>query len=169
MPTHYQGNRRERAALNAYINLVRATETILSNIARDLAARGLTMGQLGVLEALCHLGPMCQKELSEKLLRTGGNVTFVIDRLQRRGWVRRETVESDRRKVLIRLTPGGKQLIERIFPLHLKAILNEFARLDLGEQQTLRRLCRNLGQGSQGKNRAAEFPEIRNATRGAKP
>jgi len=160
MPTHYKGNPRERTALNAYINLVRASETILSRVAADLGARGLTIGQFGALEVLFHLGPMCQKELSEKLLRTGGNVTFVIDRLQRRGWVQREPVESDRRKLLIRLTAGGKQLLERIFPLHVRAIVNEFGRLDLREQQTLRRLCRKLGRSGLGKERGQAFKKL---------
>jgi MarR family 2-MHQ and catechol resistance regulon transcriptional repressor len=157
MPTHYQGNKKDGAALNAYINLVRAAETVLSRLGTDLAARGLTLGQFGVLEALLHLGPLCQTELSAKLLRTGGNVTFVIDKLERRGWVRRERVANDRRKILVRLRPSGKQLIEQAFPQHLKAIVKEFGRLELGEQQTLRQLCRKLGRGDSRKIAAEEF------------
>jgi MarR family 2-MHQ and catechol resistance regulon transcriptional repressor len=169
MPTHYQGNKRDTAALNAYINLVRAAETILGNIGTDLGTRGLTLGQFGVLEALLHLGPMCQKKLSEKLLRTGGNVTFVIDKLERRGWVRRERVESDRRKILLRLTPSGKQLIKQTFPQHVKTVTKEFGRLELTEQETLRKLCRKLGRGGSGKLPQKNSKELANGERGEEP
>ena len=46
MPTRYKGNKRDTAALNAYINLVRAGDTVLGRMAADLAERGLTLGNL---------------------------------------------------------------------------------------------------------------------------
>lgn len=149
MPTQYQGNKRDTAALNAYINLVRASETILGRFAADFEAKGLTLGQFGVLEVLLHLGPMCQKDLGQKLLRTGGNVTLVIDNLERHGWVRRERLEDDGRKIRIQLTESGRRLIERVFPMHVKGVVKEFGRLTLEEQEELRRLCRKLGRGDE--------------------
>jgi MarR family 2-MHQ and catechol resistance regulon transcriptional repressor len=163
MPTHYQGSKRDRTALNAYINLVRASETVLNRMGADLAEKGLTLGQFGVLEALLHLGPMCQRELSEKLLRSGGDVTYVINNLERNGWVRRERVEQDQRRILIRLTPGGRNLIERTFPPHVKAVRREFGRLSLTEQERLRQLCRKLGRGG-----SAETDSEKNSQRLAK-
>src|ERR1700722_3480306 len=150
MPTHYKGNKRDTAALNAYINLVRAGDTVLGRMAADLAERDLTLGQFGVLEALLHLGPLCQHELSEKLLRTGGNVTYVINHLEKRGWVRRERVKGDRRKLLVRLTAAGKKVVKDALPGHVQAIVGEFSRLKFDEQEMLRRLCRGLGGGGGG-------------------
>jgi MarR family 2-MHQ and catechol resistance regulon transcriptional repressor len=147
MPSHHKGNERDTRVLSAYINLIRASDTILKRLGADLAAQGLTLGQFGALEALLHLGPMCQKELGGKLLRSGGNVTLVIDNLERHGWVRRERLKNDRRKFLIRLTTRGRELIERVFPEHVKAIVKEFSRLKPAEQKTMRRLCRKLGIG----------------------
>ena len=147
MPTHFQGTKRETTALNAYINLVRASETILDRMAADVERQGLTLGQFAVMEALLHLGPMCQSELGEKLLRSGGNVTLVIDNLERQRWVKRERIEGDRRKLLVRLTPEGRRLIEKVFAVHVKAVVKEFGRLTPVEQEDLRRLCRKLGRG----------------------
>jgi MarR family transcriptional regulator, 2-MHQ and catechol-resistance regulon repressor len=147
VPTHYNGNKRDTRALNAYVNLARASETIFAECSTALVARGLTLGQFGVLEALLHVGPMCQKELGGKLLRSGGNVTFVIDNLERHGWVRRERLENDRRKFLIQLTTSGRHLVRRVFPLHVKEIVKKFSQLSPAEQETLRRLCRKLGRG----------------------
>jgi MarR family 2-MHQ and catechol resistance regulon transcriptional repressor len=148
MPTHYQGNKTDRAALNAYINLIRASETILSRLSAKLEASGLTLGQFGVLEALLHLGPMSQRELGEKLLRSGGNVTLVVDNLERHGWVHRARQQRDRRKMSVQLTASGRRVIKRALPLHVRGIVQEFSSLDAKQQQTLRQLCRKLGRGS---------------------
>src|SRR5580700_3294572 len=121
MPTHFEGCEAIVRALNAYINLVRASDSVLSKIAVHLESEGVTMGQFAVLEALLHLGPMCQHTLAEKLLRSGGNVTLVIDNLEKHGWVRRERQKDDRRRVKIYLTPRGQRLIARVFPEHAEA------------------------------------------------
>ena len=88
MPSHYQGTESELRALNAYINLTRAVNTLDSALANELQAQGLTVSQFGTLEALYHLGPLCQHEIGDKLLKSGGNITMVIDNLEKRGWVK---------------------------------------------------------------------------------
>lgn len=113
----------------------------------QLEEQGLTVGQFGVLEALLHLGPMCQRTLGEKLLRSGGNITLVIDNLQKHGLVRRERQTQDRRTIVIHLTPKGLGLIKRVFAVHAKMILKEMSPLEPNEQEELRRLCRKLGTG----------------------
>jgi MarR family transcriptional regulator, 2-MHQ and catechol-resistance regulon repressor len=145
MPTHYQGNKETVRALNAFINLERASDTVIGRLTPPLGAQGLTLGQLGVLEALLHLGPLCQHELAKKLLRSGGNITLVVDNLEKHGWVRRVRQQNDRRMIQIQLTPAGRRLISRVFPAHARAIAAEMSRLSAGEQEMLRRLCRKLG------------------------
>lgn len=145
MPTHYKGRERTVRALNAYINLARASDSVFGRMAAQLESQGLTPGQFGVLEALVHLGPMCQHTLAEKLLRSGGNITLVVDNLEKHGWVRRERQEADRRQILIHLTARGRRLISRVFPLHAKAIEQEMSSLETAEQEALRRICRKLG------------------------
>jgi MarR family transcriptional regulator, 2-MHQ and catechol-resistance regulon repressor len=149
MPTHFEGCEGIVRALNAYINLVRATDSVLSKIATHLESEGVTMGQFAVLEALLHLGPMCQHTLAEKLLRSGGNMTLVVDNLQKRGWVKRERQEKDRRVVEIHLTPKGRRLITRIFPEHAKVIARVMSELTPAEQEDLRRIARKLGRGAE--------------------
>jgi MarR family 2-MHQ and catechol resistance regulon transcriptional repressor len=145
MPTHFQGRKETVRALNAYVNLIRASDTVAAHMAVQIEQSGLTMGQFGVLEALLHLGPMCQHTLAKKLLRSGGNVTLVIDNLEKHGWVRRERQQNDRRLVKVYLTPKGQRLIARVFPEHAEAITREMSLLAAEEQETLRRICRKLG------------------------
>jgi MarR family transcriptional regulator, 2-MHQ and catechol-resistance regulon repressor len=145
MPTHYQGSENEIRALNALINLERASDSLMAQLSTRLEGLGLTAAQFGVLEAVYHLGPMCQRELGRKLLRSGGNVTVVVDNLEKRAWVRRERQAEDRRLVRIHLTERGRALIERVFPQHVEAVVKELGVLAPAEQEELRRLCRKLG------------------------
>lgn len=151
MGTRYKGEPEQVRALDAYIKLTRASESLAASLARGLARQGLTTGQLGILEALLHLGPMCQLDLGRKLLRSGGNVTTVIDNLERRELVRRERSVKDRRFVLINLTPAGRRLIEKVFPQHARAISDGMAALNAAEQADLGRLCRKLGRAVAGR------------------
>jgi len=148
MPTHYKGSKDVIRALNAYINLARASDSILASLSVHSEAHDLTLGQFGILESLLHLGPMCQVELGKKLLRSGGNITTVLDNLEHRNLVRRERQKDDRRKILIRLTAAGRRLITAYFPSHADEIAKEMSRLSPKEQEHLRSLCRKLGRGS---------------------
>ncbi|MFY9530310.1 MAG: MarR family transcriptional regulator [Candidatus Acidiferrales bacterium] len=149
MSTHYQGRPEEVRALNAYILLMRARDTIAARATAQLESFGVTLGQFGVLEALLHLGPLFQRELGQKLLNSRGNITLVVDNLEKKGWVRRERQTDDRRMVRVSLTARGRGFVQRIFPEHVAFVVSEFSRLNAGEQEDLRRLCRTLGKGGQ--------------------
>ena len=148
MPTHHQGNSEEKLALNAYISLMRCSETVGSDTSRHLVEEKLSIGQFGTLEALYHLGPLCQKEIGAKLLKTGGNITTVVDNLEKRGLVERRKRPEDRRYYSVALTPDGEDLIARIMPHHVERITRRMAVLNTEEQKELRRLCRKLGLGA---------------------
>jgi len=110
MPTHYRGSTEERAALDAYIKLMRAAESVTARLEPLMRAADLTVGQFGALEALLHLGPLCQRDLGRKLLRSGGNTTVVVGNLARRGLVRRTRRSDDRRFITVTLTDKGRRL-----------------------------------------------------------
>ena len=146
MATRYLGTKDEVRALDTYIKLARAAESVSSRIHRHLADADLTVSQFGVLEALLHLGPLYQRELAEKLLRSGGNMTLVIDNLEKRELVKREREADDRRCIKVCLTEKGKQLINQVFPSHVAAVVNEMSILTPEQQEELGRLCRRLGK-----------------------
>jgi MarR family transcriptional regulator, 2-MHQ and catechol-resistance regulon repressor len=149
MPTHFKGCEEAERALSAYINLIRASDSIASKASAQVEQSGITLGQFAVLEALHHLGPMCQHTLAKKLLRSGGNITLVVDNLEKRGWVRRERQKDDRRMVQIHMTPKGARLIAKIFPEHAAAITKIMSELTKNEQEELRRIAGKLGHGAE--------------------
>ncbi len=149
MPTHYQGTPEEILALNAFIKLTRAADSLMARLAQRGTLCDLTPSQFGVLESLYHLGPMCQGEVSAKILRSTGNMTLVLDNLEKQGLVRRERDTDDRRKVNIVLTEAGRELTGHVLPHHIAAIVDEMSVLTAEEQAALGRICRKLGK--QGK------------------
>ena len=134
-------------ALNAFITLARASEAVAARLQRDLAGKRLTTSQFGVIEALLHLGPLCQGELAGKLLRSGASMTSVVEGLEKRGLVVRQRTEEDKRFVRVALTGKGRRLIQEIFPGHAETVTRLFSVLTEEEQEQLRRLCRKLGIG----------------------
>lgn len=145
MGTHYQGKKSDVNTLNAFIKLMRSVESMNNRLNRHLYEADLTTSQFGVLEVLHHLGPLNQRAIGDKLLKSGGNITMVIDNLEKSGYVKRERDPDDRRAVLIHLTDPGKSFIENFFPKHLEKIKEEFSVLTEDEKKELGRLCKKLG------------------------
>ncbi len=146
MGTHYDGSERERVALDAFIKLMRASGSVGLEMSNHLDGWDLTTSQFGVLEAVYHLGPMHQKEIGDKLLKSGGNITVVVNNLEDRGLVRRQRMESDRRYVEVHLTDEGCDLISQVMPDHVERIVERFDALTLDEQRRLGELLRKLGR-----------------------
>lgn len=146
MGTRYRGSQDEVRALNALINLTRAAEALSDSLQKEIVGHRLTGSQFGILEALFHLGPVCQGELAGKLLRSCGSMTSVVAGLERRGLVERRRDGADKRFVTVRLTRKGERLITGIFPEHAKTVARQFQVLTAPEQEELRRLCRKLGK-----------------------
>jgi len=132
-------------AVRAYVKLMRAGRSVLARIEPALAARGLTPTQLGVLEALLHKGAMTHRELGRKVLSSAGNVSDVVDKLERRDLVARVPDPADRRAVRVELTAKGRGLIEDLFPRHAADIARAMVGLSGEELRELGELLRRLG------------------------
>jgi len=144
MGTRHRGSIEEINALNAFIKLQRSAESVSSRI-HAILPEGLTITQFGVLEALLHMGPLCQSELAEKLLKSGGNLTLVVDNLEKAGYVLRERDATDRRFVVVRLTEKGQAFIGVLFPKVVTRVTREMNALSSTELADLGRLCKKVG------------------------
>ena len=137
----------QRLALGAYVKLMRAASCVTAKMHKHLAEWKLTLSQFGVLEALLHLGSMTQQDLGKKILKSSGNITMVIDNLEKRKLVFRETDPKDRRRTRINLTPKGDAVIREIFPEHAAISEQVFSVLNETECLQLGSLLKKLGRG----------------------
>lgn len=137
----------EELSLRLWIALARCYSTVAREVASRVSDYGLTTPQFGILEALYHLGPLSLGELADKLLVTGGNITYVMDRLEKDGLVERDRSGADRRVVMARLTPKAEALIREVFPGHARFIHELTADLTPEEKATARTLLKRWGMG----------------------
>ena len=132
-------------SLNSYTKLMRAAESVTSRVHRVLAEPKLTISQFGVLEALYHKGPLCQRDIAAKILKSTGNITLVIDNLEKQNLVRRVRDNEDRRYLTVHLTEAGTVLIAKVFADVEAEVVGEMKSLTEDEQVLLGSLCKKLG------------------------
>ncbi|MFZ2448701.1 MAG: MarR family transcriptional regulator [Syntrophobacteraceae bacterium] len=144
MTVSFKGTEEEKAALDAFVKLTRAAGVVAARVHRRLAEMGISPSQFGVLETLYRLGPLAQGKIGRELLRSGGNMTLVIDNLEKRGLVLRRRVESDRRSYIVDLTIEGRKLITEFFPAHVITVIEQMRVLTRAEQEELGRICSKL-------------------------
>jgi MarR family 2-MHQ and catechol resistance regulon transcriptional repressor len=145
MGTKYQGTPEEINALDSYIKLTRASESVFSRTTAHLSDYGITDSQFAVLEALYHLGTLSQVELAQKLLKSTGNMTMVLKNLEKQNLICRERSQQDQRYIHVSLTDVGRELIARIMPVHVQGIVEAMSVLTAEEQTMLGELSRKLG------------------------
>lgn len=148
MPNRHRGTEEERRVLDAYVKLSRALATVDAAVHRPLGAVGLTASRFGALEALWHLGPLNQRDLGRKILKSSGNVTVVVEGLERDGLVARERDAGDRRNVIVSLTDAGRARIEAVYPAHVQRIVAAFTPLAHDDVARLADLAKALGTRS---------------------
>ncbi len=97
-------------------SLRRAQVRVFQDFDAEMEELGLTPGQLGALFLIEANRGLSQSELGQALGIDRSSVVPLIDRLQRRGWVRRAARVTDRRAHALELAPGGVQLLARLTP-----------------------------------------------------
>ncbi len=140
--------KQEVVALGTFVKLIRAAESVSADVHKEIGEAGLTISQFGILEALFHLGPMSQKEIGAKILKSAGNITMVIDNLEKRKLVARTRGQTDRRSYQVSLTDKGENMIKTIFPLHSRRINNRMSVLTVDEAEGARRTAEKTGSPS---------------------
>jgi DNA-binding MarR family transcriptional regulator len=129
-------------------------------LVRVFARFDLGQGEFDALATLRRSGEpyrLTPGALCESMMVTSGAVTKRVDRLERVGLVAREPDPDDRRGVLVGLTAGGLELIDRAAEEHVANEHNLLAGLTDAERERLARLLRKLGESV----RAAEESQLR--------
>ena len=138
----------EGVALKLLVVLARAHAAVTAHLHAHVATHGLTLTEFGILEVLYHKGPLLLGEVQRRILVSSGGVTYLVDRLERKGLVERRACPEDRRARYAALTGEGEALISRIFPEHAEMIARVMGSLTLEEQRQATDLLRRLGHGA---------------------
>ena len=136
-------------ALKLWVVLNRAHSAVSAHAEADVARHGLSLAEFGALEALYTKGPLLVGELQKKVLKSSGGMTYVLDQLQGKGYVKRRPCETDRRAIYAELTDEGQTLMERIFPLHAASLEEAESGLTPAEQEETIAMLKRLGHAAE--------------------
>ena len=119
---------------------------------------GLTYARVRLLGVLERKGPQIMSALSDELVVSPRNVTVLVDALEAMGLVRRQAHPTDRRAILIELTPKGVDACRVMYSQHIEAVSELFADLPDADQRELLRLLNLLGTGLERRGVIGEYP-----------
>lgn len=108
----------DKSSVRVWLRLLTCTMAIEKEVQRRFAERKMTLPRFDVLAALDRHGEMNMGALSQALLVSNGNVTPLVQKLVRDGLVEMHKLPSDRRTSIVRLTPEGRELFEKLASAH---------------------------------------------------
>ena len=133
------------AALKLWVVLSRAHEAVGEIAKLDIERGELSLTEFAVMEVLYHKGDLTAGQVSESVLLQSGSLTYVIDKLVKRGLIARRECTTDRRLRYLRVTRSGRALMKRIWPGHASAIELASSGLTVAEKRTAIKLLKKLG------------------------
>ncbi|WP_256759278.1 MarR family winged helix-turn-helix transcriptional regulator [Cohnella sp. WQ 127256] len=133
-------------SLDLFIALNRALQWTNAHADRDIKQHGLNRTEFGVLELLYHKGSQPLQQIGGKVLMSSGNITYVVDKLEKKHFVQRRACTEDRRLVYAEITDAGKQFIEDTFPQHAQVIHQVLDVLNDDEKKVVSELLKKLGK-----------------------
>ncbi|MGE7624836.1 MarR family winged helix-turn-helix transcriptional regulator [Viridibacillus sp. NPDC096237] len=107
-----------KQSLKLFIVLSRANKAINECTHQFFQDNGLNPTEFAVLELLFHKGRQPLQKIGNKILLASGSITYVIDKLEKRGFINRISCPSDRRITYAEITPEGEAFMDELFPRH---------------------------------------------------
>lgn len=111
-----------KQSLKLFVVLTRALESIQKQIIEDIKRYGLNQTEFGVLELLYHKGEQPIQKIGQKVLIASSSITYVVDKLEGKGYTERRACPKDRRVTYAHITNKGRQLMDEVFPEHESAL-----------------------------------------------
>lgn len=130
-------------ALKLFVVLCRTFAGLSSAVKKDIKSHGLSLSEFETLELLYHKGPQTIQLIGKKVLLTSGSMTYVVDQMVKKGLVRRQSCEADRRATYVEIEEQGTALMKKIFPEHKRLISELFSALS---SEQIKDMTENLKQ-----------------------
>jgi MarR family transcriptional regulator, 2-MHQ and catechol-resistance regulon repressor len=140
------GTMSENLSLKAFVVLMKASKSVQELIKNDISNYGMRTSDFEILEPLYHKGKLTVREVSEAVLINTGSITYVIDKLEKKGLIERSNCKDDRRVVYIHITEEGKKLMDDIFPQHQQVIEALFDGISEADRKTMIDALKKIGQ-----------------------
>lgn len=145
----YQGDEQGELDLRLFRVWAKASKVLFENMKRDIESHGISPDHFMILELLYSKGPHPIQRISEIFTIPSGSITYVVDKLEKNGYVRRQPSPTDRRTFNVILTESGEALFNEVFPKHAATISRNFSFIGNDEKLQMIRLFKQIGMGAQ--------------------
>ncbi|WP_246001123.1 MarR family winged helix-turn-helix transcriptional regulator [Oceanobacillus piezotolerans] len=132
-------------SLKLFVVLSRALEAIERKIAESIKAYGMNITEFGVLELLYHKGDQPIQQIGKKILIASSSITYVVDKLEKKKYVKRVACPDDRRVTFAAITEEGKAVMDEIFPKHQAMMTEIMSVIEADEKAQLIEQLKRLG------------------------
>ncbi|HLR71241.1 MAG TPA: MarR family transcriptional regulator [Pseudogracilibacillus sp.] len=135
----------EELSLKLFVVLSRALESVKKQVVKDIKSYQLNLTEFAVLEFLYNKGEQPIQSIGKKVLLASSSITYVVDKLEEKGYLERIACPTDRRVIYGRITEKGEKLMNDIFPQHKKAMATIFSGLTTEEKKQAIVLLKKIG------------------------
>ena len=136
-------------SLKLFVVLTRALQSVEKQIVKDIKKHGLNLSEFAVLELLYNKGDQPIQKIGQKVLLASSSMTYVVDKLEKKEYLRRRACSEDRRVTYATITEKGKILMDDIFPKHKEAIDQTMGGLNSNEKEAMIEQLKKLGYYAQ--------------------
>ncbi|BAC12559.1 transcriptional regulator (MarR family) [Oceanobacillus iheyensis HTE831] len=137
--------KKQDPSLKLLVILSKAYKTVMEQVELDVKSRGISLTDFAVLELLYHRGQQPLQKIADKILLTSGSITYVVNKLEKQGYLTREQCELDKRVTYAVISDKGTELLDSIFPGHWDKIKQIMHGLDYHEKEEAIVLLKKLG------------------------
>lgn len=137
----------QATSLKLFVVLSKAYRSLMDQAVKDMKSYGLASAEFMVLEVLYHRTRIPLQQIGEKILVTSGSITYNIDKLEKKGLLKRVPCSEDRRVTYAEITDAGRELFDEIFPRHVASIHDLMGGLDKEEKRETIEYLKKLGKG----------------------
>ncbi|MBA9027189.1 MULTISPECIES: MarR family winged helix-turn-helix transcriptional regulator [Bacillaceae] len=136
----------EKCTNQAYLELMQTSKAIQDCIKMEMMNHKINITEFSVLEVLYFKEKQTIQQIGKSILISSGSMTYVIDKLEQKGFIKRIDCPNDRRVIHVVLTENGMNLMEKIMPKHRDLINNMLGDLTDQESQTMIKLLKKVSK-----------------------
>ena len=130
----------------AYLELMQTSKAIQECIKMEMMNYKINITEFSVLEVLYFKEKQTIQQIGKSILISSGSMTYVIDKLEQKGFIKRIDCPDDRRVIHVVLTENGMNLMEKVMPKHRELIHSMFEDLTDDESHTMVKLLKKVSK-----------------------
>ncbi len=129
-----------------FLVLMQTSKAIQERLRLEIAKSNVSLTEFSVLEVLYHKGKQTIQQIGSSILISSGSMTYVIDKLEQKGLLKRNACPEDRRVIHVTLTDNGLDLIKKIMPRHQEQVDYMFGALNNDDSQAMVRYLKKVNE-----------------------